>query len=90
MKVEKVIEKSPKPVACEKTGQSKGCKIKIIAESILQTIALSSLQATYDEIINFQDRALTENQNIHPEPNEFISKRDEEMILDKPYKKCGL
>lgn len=90
MKVEKVIEKSPKPVAGEKKEKSKSCKINIIAESILQTIALSSLQATLNEIINFQDRVLTENQNIHPEPNEFISKGDEEMILDEPYKKCGL
>ena len=87
VKVEEVIEKTPEPVAVEPEEPSRYDQLQIIADSIFQTIPSTSWQARFNEIVTFQDRALAVATKMHPDPNDFMERRDAEIVLDERYTK---
>lgn len=62
-------------------------QLQIIADSLFQTIPSTSWQARFNEIVTFQDRALAIATKMHPDPNDFMERREAEIVLDERYTK---
>ena len=87
VEVVEVIEKTPEPVAVEPEEPSRYDQLQMIADSLFQTIPSTSLQARFNEIVTFQDRATAVAQKMHSDPNDFMAEREAEIVLDERYTK---
>ena len=85
VKVEEVIDKTPEPLAVEPEEPSRYNRLKMIADSLFQTIPSSSWQARFKEIGTNEDRALAVATKMHPDPNDFMERRDAQIILEERY-----
>jgi len=91
VEVVEVVKKTPEPVAVrlvvEAEEPSRYDQLQMIADSLFQTIPSTSWQARFNEIVTFQDRALSVATKMHPDPNDFMERREAEIVLDERYTK---
>lgn len=85
VEVAAVNEKTPEPVAVEPEEPSRYDQLQMIADSLFQTIPPSTYQARFKEIATNEDRALAVATKMHPDPNDFMERRDAQIILEERY-----
>jgi hypothetical protein len=80
----KVKELAKEASASVKTkALSKNEQLQIIADSILQTIPITSYQALFNDIAMNEDRVLEIAQKMHPD--DFMAEREAQLSLEEQY-----
>jgi hypothetical protein len=64
---------------------SKNERLQIIADSILQTIPITSYQSLFNDIALNEDRVLEIAKKMHPDPNDYMAEREAQLVLEEQY-----